>query len=121
MKGFPDIVALLLAKGVDVNAKSATNSTPLHDAALGGSVEVTRLLLDKGAEIEARESESDSTPLHVAAGWGRMEVVRLLIERGARKDVKNKAGKTPAEVAVEAGYSEVAKAIVAGTSASTQH
>ena len=108
MKGYSDIVALLLAKGVDVNARSATGGTPLHDAALGGSAEVARLLLDRGADIEAREMESGSTPLHVAAGWGRVAVVRLLLDKGALKTVKNKAGKTPHEVAIESGHPDAA-------------
>ena len=76
--------------------------------ALGGSAEVARILLDQGADIEAREGESGSTPLHVAAGWGRVSVVKLLLDRGALKSVRNKAGKSPLEVAVESGHGDVA-------------
>jgi ankyrin repeat protein len=64
-------------------------STPLHLAAFRGSIEIVRVLLDFGAEIDALERESRSTPLHWAAEAGNTEIVQLLLGRGARLEVRD--------------------------------
>ena len=48
-----------------------------------GRRDVAALLLDKGADREARDSESGATPLYHAAAWGRTALVELLVARGA--------------------------------------
>jgi hypothetical protein len=59
--------------------------TPLHLAAWQGHVEVARLLLDRGADPNAR-GEFGSTPLHYAVKHRVDEVVALLLDRGANPD-----------------------------------
>ena len=56
--------------------------TPLIEAARGGDVEVVRLLLSAGADVERADS-SDCTPLIYAARGGHVEVERLLLSAGA--------------------------------------
>ena len=51
------------------------------------------LLLDHGANIEAR-NEEDDTPLMWAAEHGQTDVVRALLERGADVEARNKYGST---------------------------
>ena len=53
-----------------------------------------RLLLDNGADIEARDEEGD-TPLMRAASHGQTEVFKLLLERGAKTRIRDKQGMTP--------------------------
>jgi len=53
-----------------------------------------RLLLDGGANIEARDEEG-ATPLMLAASHGQTETFMLLIERGAKINVRDKRGITP--------------------------
>jgi ankyrin repeat protein len=67
-----------------VTARS-TNSgvTPLHLAAWSGTAEIATLLLDKGADVNAREAEWEQTPLIFAAAQNRLDVVRVLLARGA--------------------------------------
>ena len=43
------------------------------------------------------------TPLHWAAGWGNLGTVRALVGAGADRNVRNGAGRTPAEEAVHRG------------------
>jgi len=57
-------------------------SMPIHIAAFSGNVEIARMLLDAGADLETGDSD-ESTPLHVAALNRRPEMVAFLIERGA--------------------------------------
>jgi uncharacterized protein len=53
-----------------------------------------RLLLDSGANIEARDEEGD-TPLIQAASYGQTETFKLLLERGAKINVRDRQGMTP--------------------------
>jgi ankyrin repeat protein len=68
---------------------------PLHSAAYTGHAEIVRLLLDAGAEIDARDERFDATPLAYATVGSReqagkagdwIQTVRLLIDAGASRD-----------------------------------
>ena len=69
-------------------------ATVLHWAVRPGNVEVVKLLLDEGAEVDARASDV-STPLHWAASHGEAEVVKLLLGQRASVEVTNNRGETP--------------------------
>ena len=104
----PKAARLLLASGADPNlaARNGTRVAPLHSAAAGGSVEIVRELLDRGADTRARQ-EGGFTPLHTAAGEGREEMVRLLLAHGADRVARSDAGKTPADMARERGHGTI--------------
>jgi ankyrin repeat protein len=72
------VVKLLLAGKADVNAKNTIDATPLHLAALNGHVDVAKLLLACGADVEAKESKYGQTPLQLAATRGHKDVEGLL-------------------------------------------
>jgi len=57
-------------------------------------VRTVRLLLDNGADLEARDEEG-ATPLLRAAAYGQTEIFELLIQRGATIRVRDKRGMTP--------------------------
>src|SRR5262249_29585322 len=56
--------------------------TGLHTAAQRGHLEIVRLLLQHGADPNAREDGDDTYPLHWAAAQGKVEVVRALLDAG---------------------------------------
>ena len=95
-----DAAKLLHANGANVNRQSGHHDcggqaawSALMYAAAAGHLEMSRWLLDSGAEIEARWSQS-KTALWEAAYWGRPEVVRLLISRGAAARTQDAWGNT---------------------------
>jgi ankyrin repeat protein len=73
---------------VDVNARFGGNGdTALHRAAARGQVQAVRLLLARGASVNAVDDEG-TTPLVAAAYRGHRQVVKLLLERGAAVDAQ---------------------------------
>jgi ankyrin repeat protein len=58
-------VELMLDLGFPIDARGEDGGTALHAAAYHGSVEVVRLLVRRGADVDARDSSWDDTPL----GW----------------------------------------------------
>jgi hypothetical protein len=74
--------------------------TPLHVAAMAGRVEAAALLLERGADPNAR-GRYDMTPLHWAALLGRAEIAALLVQRGSRTDARNIYGLTPLHEAAD--------------------
>lgn len=65
-------------KGPYYSSNQADNASPIHAAIAGGYLDVTRLLLSQGADIE-NNVEGVLTPLSVAASKGRADIVRLLL------------------------------------------
>ncbi|WP_379655034.1 ankyrin repeat domain-containing protein [Pseudoxanthomonas sp. UC19_8] len=97
----PDSVAkVLLDAKADASARDTAGFTPLHNANVG----VARLLLLRGADIEAREAAYGGTPLLVHAAMGRADMVEFLLDRGANVDAKTDDGDTAYDVAIAAGY-----------------
>jgi ankyrin repeat protein len=69
-------------------------TTPLHHAADTGNIEIAKVLLSKGADIEARNGDG-LTPLHMAVASGRPKMVRFLLGQGADIEATNEQGDTP--------------------------
>jgi ankyrin repeat protein len=69
-------------------------------AAREGHVDIARLLLDTGTDVNAVD-QNDITPLFMAIGSNRIPMARFLIERGANINAKDWYGRTPLFAAVE--------------------
>lgn len=96
-------VRLLLAKGAGVNARSKVGRTPLLIAALhDGASEIVRLMIDKGADVKARDGGGLSV-LQAAAFSNDAETVGLLLAKGADPNSKDEAGFTPLIAAASNG------------------
>ncbi len=86
--------------------------TPLHWACRAGSVECAKLLLDHGAEVDAR-NKAHRTPLHLAAESGRSDSVKLLTQAGADLDAQDRKGRTPLHRATYEGHAKAAEVLLA--------
>jgi ankyrin repeat protein len=106
---------LLVNHGANPSVAIKDGSTPLMAAAglgapRGGDEEVTeagdrndpidvmKVLIAKGADVNAA-NDAGMTPLHYAAARGSDRIIEFLAGQGAKFDVKNKQGRTPAELA----------------------
>ncbi|XP_069567106.1 protein phosphatase 1 regulatory subunit 12A isoform X8 [Brachyistius frenatus] len=87
------------------HAKSG--GTALHVAAAKGYVEVLKLLIQAGYDVNIKDYDG-WTPLHAASHWGKEEACRILVEHLCDMDLINKMGQTPFDVADEdvLGYLE---------------
>jgi imidazolonepropionase-like amidohydrolase/outer membrane protein assembly factor BamB len=105
-KGDVAAVKALLAKGVDVNAKSEYGVTALAFAADKGHLDVVKLLIDHKADVNSKDSFYKATPLDWAIMRERFDIAKALVEAGAE-------GTESALVAgAAAGKTELVKAIL---------
>ena len=108
--GHPDVVTLLLHNNAPVDLRSTNQmaNTALHAALAGRRAEVVPILLDAGADVNARQ-HGGWTALHAAAANGDRALVELLLSRGADAAEANDAGVTAAGIARERGHAEIAE------------
>jgi len=99
-----NVIRLFLEHGGDIDSTSSTDSTMLHVAVEKASLEVVHLLLDCGANINARD-ENGQTPLHRAMYNIRDDMedhffaILLFLDHGADVDALDNSHSTPLSMA----------------------
>lgn len=118
-RGEKDITALFIESGMSPDSYRKNDGfTPLHAAAAYGRASVVRQLLDKGADVNARDKEGQ-TALMKAVWNSHADVVSALLQKGANFTVndikgnnvvnmaKTKNDRRVLDVLVKAGISEL--------------
>lgn len=108
--GKPEAARTLLEAGADV-ATYGTNplaNQPLHAAAAGRHIEVSRLLVAAGAPVGATQ-HGGFTPLHEAAQHGDVELAELLLSAGADPAAVTDDGRDAPTLAEDAGHPDLAR------------
>ncbi|HVR71538.1 MAG TPA: ankyrin repeat domain-containing protein [Vicinamibacteria bacterium] len=105
----PEAARLLLEAGADPRAaaRKPLRVTALHATAAARDAATARELLDRGADVDARQ-QMGYTALHAAAQHGDVELVELLLSRGADPALRSEDGKDAAAHARENGHHELA-------------
>ena len=85
--------------------------TCLMISSRSGHLDICRLLIDKGAQVEAR-NRYDRTPLHYAARYGHVEIVRLLCDHGADVEARHNDGSRPLHWAAYNGHISIVKELI---------
>ena len=103
-EGYVHVVQLLLEAKAHTEWQDEENRmTALHYAVEASRLNVIRLLLELGADIEAATSDG-CRALHLASLEGEVEVVRLLLDAGADKECKDLHGLRPLHLAAREGH-----------------
>jgi hypothetical protein len=109
------VVRMLGMKSIDVEGRKEGGFedewTCLMAAANNGHLDICLLLIDKGAQLEAKDGDG-WTPLHCAAYRGHIEIVRLLCDHGADVEARDRWGKRPLHEAVWYGHFSVVKELI---------
>lgn len=106
-RGNIDLVRSLLAENPDlVRALDGKQKTPLHSAVTYKQTEALQLLLEKGADIDARDV-TGMTPLHVAAMLGRRDEAEWLLDHGANPNIMDDYGDMPIHTAAVFGHGQI--------------
>ncbi|KAI9631927.1 uncharacterized protein MKK02DRAFT_21286 [Dioszegia hungarica] len=95
----------------------------IHAAAAGGSIAAVKMLIDRGADVNAPRlprrysnekkkgapslGAAGATPLHFAAANGHADIVQILLTCGAASNKSDKLGQTPASLAEANGHESV--------------
>lgn len=112
------LVAELLAAGADVNVvETETCMTPLMVAAREGYFDIVRLLLENGADVNARycwyRGGVNGTALGLAAEAGHLDIVCLLLDFAADPNIKDNYWGSPTQRAARSDRVEVLRLLLA--------
>jgi ankyrin repeat protein len=121
-----NILRALLTKGMDPNASApplergymitslVNKGAPLPllvEAARNGHADLSAILLDAGADPDARDAQGRS-PLYWAAAAGQAAVVEVLLMQGADIHLAARTGETPLVVAARNGHEAVVRSLL---------
>ncbi|RBR25654.1 uncharacterized protein FIESC28_01617 [Fusarium coffeatum] len=95
----------------NINSKVISDRTALHVAAETGLVEVTRELLQHGANIKA-EDRRKSQPLHIAVREGHKDIVELLLNMALDIEATDSSGYTALHIACRLGHTELVELLL---------
>lgn len=96
-----DYVQLLLRNGASPNISDRLSRTPLQ-LAVDGPIEINRMLVKAGADLDVRNAGGISA-LMMAASKGRSDIVYMMLDAGAKLDFKDYHGKTAVDWAKKSG------------------
>jgi formylglycine-generating enzyme required for sulfatase activity len=111
-----DLVTLesLLTTATDLNVDDTVKNgiTPLHLAAASDFFPAAKLLIEHGADVNAKTS-TGFTPLHWAASKNAVDSIQVLIDNGANIDAKALSGITPLHWAASKNATDAVKLLIA--------
>ncbi|KAE8038428.1 hypothetical protein FH972_010939 [Carpinus fangiana] len=97
-----ELVQILLAAGADPTAQDAQHGrTALHTAAMANDVELVKIILDAGVDVNIRNVHN-TIPLHVALARGAKSCVGLLLSAGANCNLQDDEGDNAFHIAADA-------------------
>lgn len=102
-KGLPWLLQLLHARGLDLNYTDRSGATPLHLCAERNLARPVRMLVDAGADVNARHAVTQLTPLQMACSSKSpdVETIRSFLDQGAYPNWKDFQGRTAFDLAIK--------------------
>ena len=103
--------AILDAHPDAIAATDRSGETALHPAAAYGHTDVVRLLLARGAKLEAAGDQGQRA-IHLAAAYAKTDTVLALVQAGANINAPDARGVTALHFATAFGHAAVARALL---------
>jgi ankyrin repeat protein len=105
-----ECLKLALDQGASANGATRNGRSALQDAAGFGHIDMVRLLVEKGADIQAADSRGYTALMRAVLSYepGSAKVVEYLLSLGAGVSSKNETGETALSFALRFGDTEVA-------------
>lgn len=92
-----------MAQVCSLTKTTKRNEAPLHRASRLGAFEAAKVLISRGADLNAKTG-AELTPLHYAASYGHLEIAKLLIDCGADVSMADYTGDTLLHDAAQKGH-----------------
>ncbi len=106
------VVEYLLTKGASVNEYNGSNGlTALYEACINGSLDIAKVLVDAGADINKRNKQG-RTPLIGAVSGKKVRVVEYLLTKGVNINGQGTFGESALFIACEDGRLDLVKQLV---------
>lgn len=110
---FKDIIRAMMNKGENVNGKDNDDWTPLMHATYKGHKDLVGILIESGADVNAKEHFYGFTPLMWAAARGDVGIVKTLLVEGAEIEARDSNyDLTPLMLAASRGHVSVVQALL---------
>lgn len=102
----------LIELGAHINAQdSKCRNTALHHACIKGSIEMVKLLLNHGAQVNLKD-DTGCSALIDACVYGHTNIVLCLLSHGADLELSNDQGMTPFMYASMSGHTNLSKILI---------
>jgi ankyrin repeat protein len=108
----PQILAILIEAGADVNKRDRNGTTVLINAVKSRKIECVDTLLRFDADIDATDESTGRSALAWAVAMSAPKTVQRLIEAGADLRVRDESGNTPLMIAKSNGSEEIVKLLI---------
>jgi ankyrin repeat protein len=101
-KGLPWLLQLFTARGLNLNDVDSDGATPLHLCAARNLARPVRMLVDSGADVNAKHGETQLTPLQMACShiYPDVETIRSFLDKGGYPNWKDSSGRTAFEISM---------------------
>ncbi|XP_071507634.1 uncharacterized protein [Diadema antillarum] len=96
----------------NLNKLDKRNMALLHYSALSNTDYIARELLQRGADLEVKNLDTQATPLHAAARMNSVDVVHVLLARCANVESRTITGATPLHIGARRGNMNVSRVLV---------
>ncbi|PSN33993.1 hypothetical protein C0J52_22497 [Blattella germanica] len=124
--GYDLVLQVLFDMDFDIDTKYEGNLSLLHIAVTAGNLKIVKLLLQRGAHVNAKESsgvtplheaawcgnEDMESPLHYAARKGHIKICEELLNAGAKVNLCDHCNFTPLHEAARGGHLDVLKMLL---------
>jgi hypothetical protein len=104
-----DQIKNLIQQAIDFDFKEFLSGYPLVNAIRHKDETIIMMILEVKPNINKAYGLAQDTPLHKAVKFSLIKVVEKLIELGAKKNIRNKRGETPLDIARRRGYTKIAE------------